>query len=529
MLFRSYTAKDAKLNISTCSFTITVKAEAFQLDPNKCYKIVSKAGKVLDLDEDNFKDGTYINQTSYDNMVSQQWQFLKLADGSFKIINRFNGKLLACHKTTNGSRVYQWDNVNNSAKYWKVEPIANGNFKIINVYSKKSLDLLNNSSEEDAPIGIWDYYGGNNQMWQIVEVPCQSTSNCVQYGSVNHEVWYNQTDAAFPIVIPTTAPNLVDTDTDLEGPRNIRDNYKTRVQGYFAPPVSGRYTFNITGDDNVELYISGNTSSKQLKQIAYIKGWTNPDEENKFSSQTSKGIEFKKGKLYYFELRHKEFGGGDHYRVRWKLPNSRPRDGFQIISSQFLARPCAGQIQGANSNKVFTFETKAEYNQAKLQWITNTGYQNDYFEVERLNANSNFESLDKINANTGNDALKVFDFTDAHPMEGDNFYRIKTVLLDGTPQYSEIKKVNFSHLGDVAIFPNPANEYIDIDLKKYEGKEVNLYVYNQLGKLMQVVKVEKVNSTLQRLDTHPFTTGSYFIRVQASGVREVTKQFKIAK
>ena len=114
----------------------------------------------------------------------------------------------------------------------------------------------------------------------------------------------------------------------------------------------------------------------------------------------------------------------------------------QIISSQFLARPCAGQIQGANSNKVFTFETKAEYNQAKLQWITNTGYQNDYFEVERLDANSNFESLDKINANTGNDALKVFDFTDAHPMEGDNFYRIKTVLLDSTPQYSEIKIKN---------------------------------------------------------------------------------------
>ena len=84
-------------------------------------------------------------------------------------------------------------------------------------------------------------------------------------------------------------------------------------------------------------------------------------------------------------------------------------------------------------------------------------------------------------------------------------------------------------MGDVAIFPNPANEYIDIDLKKYEGKNVNLYVYNQLGKLMQVVKVEKVNSTLQRFDTQSFIAGSYFIRIQASGVREVTKQFKIAK
>ena len=57
---------------------------------------------------------------------------------------------------------------------------------------------------------------------------------------------------------------------------------------------------------------------------------------------------------------------------------------------------------------------------------------------------------------------------------------------------------------------------------------MNLYVYNQLGKLMKVVKVEKVNSTLQRLDTQSFTSGSYFIRIQASGVREVTKQFKIA-
>ena len=525
----TYLAADPRLNIAQCTFTITVQNQLQPIDPNKCYKIVNKAsGKIMDLNNDDSKNGTYVIQSTYEDMVSQQWQFLKLTDGSFNIINRLNGKALTSYSSSNGSWVYQWDKKSDMAQRWRIE-LYNGSFKIINAYSNKALDLLNSSMKEDAPIGIWSFNGGDNQLWELAEVPCEDSPYCLQYGRVNVEVWNNQMDNSFPITKLKTTPNIASFKNDLEGPQNIGDNFITRVSGYFVAPLNGRYIFNLTGDDNVELYISKNTSPANLKQVAYIKGWTNPTEENKYASQTSKNISFKKGKMYYFEIRHKEITGGDHWHVRWKLPNGRAKDPFQIISSQYLASTCSGNVQSFNSNQIFTFEAKAELNQAKLLWVTNTGHQNDYFEVERLNAVGQFEMLDIINANTDNDAVKAFDFTDRQPLQGENTYRIKTVLLDGTPQYSEVKKVNFSLLGKVNIFPNPANDYIDVDLSMYQGKTVNVYIYNQLGKLLSIENIENANSAPQRIDTQLFTSGTYLMRIQAAGKREVTKLFNVSK
>ncbi len=525
----TYLAADPRFNIAQCIFTITVKNESQPIDPNKCYKIVNKvSGKILDLINDDSKNGTYVVQSTYEDMASQQWQFLKLYDGSFNIINRLNGKPLTSYSSSNGSWVYQWDKKIDMAQRWRIE-FYNGSFRIINAYSNKALDLLNSSLNEDAAIGIWSFHGGDNQLWQLVEVPCENSPSCLQYGRVNVDVWNNQMDNSFPITIPKTIPNIVSFKNDLEGPQNIGDNFNTRVSGYIIAPLNGKYIFNLTGDDNVELYISKNTSPANLKLAASIQGWTNPTEENKYPSQTSKGISLKKGKMYYFELRHKETTGNDHWRIRWKLPNGKGKDPFQIISSQYLASACSGNVQSFNSNQIFTFEAKAELNQAKLLWVTNTGHQNDYFEVERLNAAGQFEMLDVINANSDNDEVKAFDFTDSKPLQGENDYRIKTVLLDGTHQYSEVKKLNFNHLGTVNIFPNPANDFIEVDLSIYTGRAVKVYIYNQLGKLLKIEKIDNATVSPQRIDTQIFTSGTYLLRVQANGKREVTKLFNISK
>jgi hypothetical protein len=52
-------------------------------------------------------------------------------------------------------------------------------------------------------------------------------------------------------------------------------------------------------------------------------------------------------------------------------------------------------------------------------------------------------------------------------------------MLDG-----QVKTLTYKNLNDIRIYPNLASDYIEVDLKQYEGKKASLYIYNQVDKLV---------------------------------------------
>jgi alpha-tubulin suppressor-like RCC1 family protein len=221
-----------------------------------------------------------------------------------------------------------------------------------------------------------------------------------------------------------------------------------------------------------------------------------------------------------------------------RVAGSNPADGHEVgIKNDFGTDTFKWLVQEAAcptpnvalvGNETFIFDAQAVEGRALLQWATKASDKIDYFNVERLNAQGDFEILDKQNANTDNAALKSYTFTDVNPLEGDNFYRIQTLSNGNTPpQYSDIKKVNFVKTADVGIYPNPASDFIDLDLRKYEGKKVTLYVYDQVGRLIKSQVIEKASSAPVRLDMGSHGDGQMLLRVSAEGRREVTKKFVI--
>ncbi|MEZ4954911.1 MAG: carbohydrate binding domain-containing protein [Saprospiraceae bacterium] len=117
-------------------------------------------------------------------------------------------------------------------------------------------------------------------------------------------------------------PTETGTLTSFDGPDNYADNYGTRVRGYITPSLTGAYLFNITADDNCQLYLSTDADATNKILIANIADWTNQTEHTKFTTQTSSTINLVAGQNYYVELLHKEGGGGDHFQVYWKTPSS---------------------------------------------------------------------------------------------------------------------------------------------------------------------------------------------------------------
>jgi O-glycosyl hydrolase len=123
--------------------------------------------------------------------------------------------------------------------------------------------------------------------------------------------------------------------TKLEGPTNWGDNYGARIQGYLKPVTSGNYRFWIASNDSSELWLSTNDDPCNATRIAYVQGYTNARQWDKYTTQKSSLISLVAGQKYYIEVLHKEGTGDDNIAVAWQGPGISQ----QVINSIYLS-PC---------------------------------------------------------------------------------------------------------------------------------------------------------------------------------------------
>jgi len=108
------------------------------------------------------------------------------------------------------------------------------------------------------------------------------------------------------------------------------------------------------------------------------------------------------------------------------------------------------------------------------------------YEVERSTYGTNFE---KVNTTTalGNSTTAVnYNWFDANPTMGTNFYRVKAIDKAGNIKYSNIVKVNFGK-GEpgIVVYPNPMKgKTFSIDLNNLAKGSYLLNLYNNMGQLL---------------------------------------------
>ncbi len=140
-----------------------------------------------------------------------------------------------------------------------------------------------------------------------------------------------------------------------EGPSSYGDGYGSRLSGFITPKVSGDYVFFIATDDNGMLLLSTNDSPENLKLIAEetvwsaSRAWTSSGGTSDLTAKRSdqftgtewpggNTITLAAGTRYYFEVLHKEGGGGDNTAIAWKLAtDADPVDGSPPIPSDVLS------------------------------------------------------------------------------------------------------------------------------------------------------------------------------------------------
>ena len=166
---------------ATCSFTVTVVAGSLAFDPTKCYKIVNKnSGKAMEVSQSLTTDLAAIVQNTVSNLTTrrnQQWQIASVGANNVKLTARHSDKSIASSNNGNKSDVYQiCYNASGNFKDWQIECLGSGFYRIKHRQGNKYLSVANASTANGAKIEIRNWVAANDQMWQIIETTCGSTT-----------------------------------------------------------------------------------------------------------------------------------------------------------------------------------------------------------------------------------------------------------------------------------------------------------------------------------------------------------------
>ena len=227
-----------------------------------------------------------------------------------------NGLLVFTHQ------VYSRDGI----KLWRSDGTQAGTYAI------KHYAYLRNFNKKDGLLYFTHYSDGYyfpsfpDELWRTngtLEGTVQVADPCPNLGSILREYWtdVSSTGTGVNAIPVNTLPTATSFLTSFEGPANVGNSYGSRIRGYICPPQTGEYTFWISGDNNVELWLSTDDDPANRRKIAEHRGFTAPRQWDKHPSQKSQPIRLETGKRYYIEALHKEDNVNDHVAVAWQLPD----------------------------------------------------------------------------------------------------------------------------------------------------------------------------------------------------------------
>jgi hypothetical protein len=117
-----------------------------------------------------------------------------------------------------------------------------------------------------------------------------------------------------------------------------------------------------------------------------------------------------------------------------------------------------------------------------LNWVTSMEKNFDYFLVERAGDDLNFRPLTQVAGKGGLEMTTSYDYLDQSSRHGKNYYRLKSVDLDGTFEYSKVILVNRVGKTDgINVYPTLIDRSFTVEVNDALESPVNLVLMNAVG------------------------------------------------
>ncbi len=164
--------------------------------------------------------------------------------------------------------------------------------------------------------------------------------------------------------------------------------------------------------------------------------------------------------------------------------------------------------------ELLSFKAKKEDNNVRLEWITSSEKNNDYFTIERSTGDNRYEVIATIvgagTSNTNRTYLKE----DRGLAPGIYYYRLKQTDYDGTSKFVGEIAVRINGEQDFVLSPNVTST--DTKLQMFLGNASYTYIqiYDVNGNLVFEDKKEFPKGTTSfAIPSSGFSQGTYFVKV----------------
>ncbi len=149
-------------------------------------------------------------------------------------------------------------------------------------------------------------------------------------------------------------PDLAEFIFTAETPQNRDEYFGIRMRGSLIAPVTGSYTFYLSGDDSCQLWLSTSESQFAKRKIAFVNGFTPLRHWTHSATQQSVAISLVAGQKYYTEALGKESYGDDHLSIGWTKPGGTT---IEVIPGNALESYCYAADDADGDNMPAAWET----------------------------------------------------------------------------------------------------------------------------------------------------------------------------
>ena len=314
---------------------------------------------------------------------------------------------------------------------------------------------------------------------------------------------------------------------------------KTNSQNILAPALSGTYnivvnlatnTFTTTLISPDSLYIVGNATAN---------GWNNPLQAAYVAAQTFTQFsptEYTLTVYLYADSSYKFIAKNNgSWTNNWGIAVSNDTtmvNGGSLVfganSKNILAPSVSGlyfmDVDFANNVfyinsilpvKLASFNAAVSNKFVKMSWQTATELNVAHFSVQHSTDGSNFTSVGTVKA-IGNGSNN-YQFTDAQPTKGNNFYRLQIVDKNGTISYSKVVTVQFAENSNkIALYPTLVRDgIINVRINEATAGKATIRVIDLSGRVLQsnAVNITEGSNVIQHKITAT-SKGNYIVSVE---------------
>ncbi|WP_187631932.1 T9SS type A sorting domain-containing protein [Hymenobacter lutimineralis] len=216
-----------------------------------------------------------------------------------------------------------------------------------------------------------------------------------------------------------------------------------------------------------------------------------------------------------------------YYFYVFEFNNIDPTTGFITQTSEnYLTPTTAEEIEGVGIDgqplpvTLTAFSAKLQNKQVKLTWVTASEKNNKGFEVQRSADGVNFQTFTTVEGNGTTSSRHEYAATDANPLTGTSYYRLKQVDFDGQTAYSDVKSV-VNGGGSLSVYPNPAQNNLTVKLP-VPMQNAKVQVLDLTGRVL----LTRTLGVDGNLELSSLQRGTYLVRVEQGGQQWTQKVVK---